>query len=91
MTTMLTVCSPVPKLFPPTSAPTCIFIFFYLLFTRFWLVSVLYAIWWFFDYDTPALGGRKVSYLCGLKLWEHMKDYFPIKVRDCCCMFQGWI
>lgn len=72
-----------------SSAPTCIFLFFYLLFTRFWLISVLYAVWWFFDYDTPARGGRRVHVLCGLKVWELMRDYFPIKVRssfwDSCC------
>ncbi|XP_034540020.1 2-acylglycerol O-acyltransferase 2 [Notolabrus celidotus] len=61
-------------------APTCIFLFFYLLFTRFWLVSVLYAVWWFFDYDTPARGGRRVPYLCSLKIWDYMRDYFPIKL-----------
>ncbi|XP_029030242.1 2-acylglycerol O-acyltransferase 2 [Betta splendens] len=61
-------------------APTCIFLFFYLLFTRFWLISVLYAIWWFLDYDTPGRGGRKVPGLCALKLWEYMRDYFPIKL-----------
>ncbi|XP_041865272.1 2-acylglycerol O-acyltransferase 2 [Melanotaenia boesemani] len=61
-------------------APTCIFLFFYLLFTRFWLISVLYALWWYYDYDTPARGGRRAPFLCGLKLWECMRDYFPIKL-----------
>lgn len=65
-----------------SSAPTCILLFFYLLFTRFWLISVLYSIWWFFDYDTPAHGGRRVSFLCDLKVWEYMRDYFPIKVSN---------
>lgn len=64
-----------------SSAPTCILLFFYLLFTRFWLISVLYAVWWFFDYDTPSRGGRRVPFLCGLKLWDYMRDYFPVKVR----------
>ncbi|KAG7222810.1 hypothetical protein INR49_016062 [Caranx melampygus] len=61
-------------------APTCIFLFFYLLFTRYWLISVLYAVWWLFDYDTPARGGRRVPFLCGLKMWDYMRDYFPIKL-----------
>ncbi|TNN76942.1 2-acylglycerol O-acyltransferase 2-A [Liparis tanakae] len=61
-------------------APTCIFLFLYLLFTRFWLVSVLYTVWWFFDYDTPARGGRRVSRICDLKMWKYMRDYFPIKL-----------
>ncbi|TKS83793.1 2-acylglycerol O-acyltransferase 2-A [Collichthys lucidus] len=61
-------------------APTCILLFFYLLFTRFWLISVLYAVWWFFDYDTPSRGGRRVPFLCGLKIWDYMRDYFPVKL-----------
>ncbi|KAF0038691.1 hypothetical protein F2P81_009175 [Scophthalmus maximus] len=61
-------------------APTCIFLFFYLLFTRYWLISVLYFVWWFIDYDTPGRGGRRVPLLCGLKLWGYMRDYFPIKL-----------
>uniref|UniRef100_A0A8C3AFZ1 Acyltransferase n=1 Tax=Cyclopterus lumpus TaxID=8103 RepID=A0A8C3AFZ1_CYCLU len=65
---------------PPQSSPTCILLFLYLLFTRFWLVSVLYAVWWFFDYDTPARGGRRVSMVCELKMWKYMRDYFPIKL-----------
>ncbi|XP_037324420.1 2-acylglycerol O-acyltransferase 2 [Pungitius pungitius] len=61
-------------------APTCIVLFFYLLFTRLWLISVLYAVWWFFDYDTPSRGGRRVSWLCNLSIWKYMRDYFPIKL-----------
>ncbi|XP_061608727.1 2-acylglycerol O-acyltransferase 2 isoform X2 [Phyllopteryx taeniolatus] len=61
-------------------APTCIFLFVYLLFTRYWLISVLYSVWWFFDYDSPSHGGRRVPYLCGIKLWDYMRDYFPIKL-----------
>ncbi|KAF3841490.1 hypothetical protein F7725_007352 [Dissostichus mawsoni] len=61
-------------------APLCIFIFLYLLFTRFWLISVLYAVWLFYDYDTPARGGQRVPFLCGLKMWDYMRDYFPVKL-----------
>ncbi|XP_006788763.1 2-acylglycerol O-acyltransferase 2 [Neolamprologus brichardi] len=61
-------------------APTCIFLFCYLMFTRYWLISVLYAVWWYFDYDTPARGGNRSPFLCSLKVWEYMRDYFPIKL-----------
>uniref|UniRef100_A0A3Q3VWT5 Acyltransferase n=1 Tax=Mola mola TaxID=94237 RepID=A0A3Q3VWT5_MOLML len=61
-------------------APTCIILFFYLLFTRFWLISVLYSVWWFFDYDTPSQGGRRMHFMCGSRLWKYMRDYFPIKL-----------
>ncbi|RXN04381.1 diacylglycerol O-acyltransferase 2 [Labeo rohita] len=61
-------------------APLCIILFFFLLFTRFWLISVLYAVWWYIDWDTPSRGGRKVPFLCQMRLWEYMRDYFPIKL-----------
>ncbi|KAM8835183.1 2-acylglycerol O-acyltransferase 2 [Synchiropus picturatus] len=61
-------------------APLCILLYFYLLFTPYWSISVLYSIWWFLDFDTPTRGGRRVPLLCGLKLWEHFRDYFPIKL-----------
>lgn len=61
-------------------APLCIVLFFYLLFTRFWLISVLYTVWWYIDYDTPSRGGRRVPFLCGLGIWKYMRDYFPVKL-----------
>nr|WLQ25287.1 monoacylglycerol O-acyltransferase 2 [Ctenopharyngodon idella] len=61
-------------------APCCIVLFFFLLFTRFWLISVLYATWWYIDWDTPSRGGRKVPFLCRIRVWEYMRDYFPIKL-----------
>ncbi|KAJ8412547.1 hypothetical protein AAFF_G00128830 [Aldrovandia affinis] len=61
-------------------APCCCVLFFIFLFTRFWLVSVLYAIWWFIDWDTPSQGGRRVNFLCNLAVWRHMRDYFPVQL-----------
>ncbi|XP_062870265.1 2-acylglycerol O-acyltransferase 2 isoform X1 [Trichomycterus rosablanca] len=61
-------------------APCCIVLFLYLLFTRFWLVSVLYATWWFLDWETPSRGGRRVALMCRLPMWRYMRDYFPIQL-----------
>ncbi|KAL0994381.1 hypothetical protein UPYG_G00121480 [Umbra pygmaea] len=61
-------------------APCCITLFFALLFTRFWLISVLYTCWWFIDWETPSKGGRRVHFLCRLRVWEYMRDYFPVKL-----------
>ncbi|KAJ8379327.1 hypothetical protein SKAU_G00001050 [Synaphobranchus kaupii] len=60
-------------------APCCCVLFFVLLFTRFWLISALYATWWFIDWDTPSRGGRRIDYLCNLSVWRHMRDYFPVQ------------
>lgn len=64
------------------AAPGSAVLFFVLLFTRYWLISVLYACWWFVDWETPARGGRRIDLICRLPLWRHMRDYFPIQVSD---------
>ncbi|NXK34828.1 MOGT2 acyltransferase, partial [Piprites chloris] len=59
-------------------APCCIAAFIALLFTRFWLLSALYAVWWVIDRDQPRKGGRRVRFLRNCAVWRHMRDYFPI-------------
>ncbi|KAM5179988.1 2-acylglycerol O-acyltransferase 2 [Mantella aurantiaca] len=61
-------------------AQTCIILFFALLFTRFWIISVLYGIWWFIDWDTPSQGGRRSHFLQSHAVWRYLRDYFPIKL-----------
>uniref|UniRef100_A0A8C5MM75 Acyltransferase n=1 Tax=Leptobrachium leishanense TaxID=445787 RepID=A0A8C5MM75_9ANUR len=59
-------------------AQTCIILFFVLLFTRFWIISVLYGIYWFYDWDTPSQGGRRSQLIKRFAIWRYMRDYFPI-------------
>ncbi|KAM8974937.1 2-acylglycerol O-acyltransferase 2 [Pelodytes ibericus] len=59
-------------------AQTCIVIFILLLFTRFWIISVLYGVYWFFDWDTPSQGGRINHAMRRWALWRYLRDYFPI-------------
>lgn len=61
-------------------AQLCIAVFIGLLFTRFWLVSVLYAAWWYLDWDTPQQGGRRIQALRRCVVWKYMKDYFPVSL-----------
>lgn len=61
-------------------AQICIAVFIGLMFTRFWLVSVLYATWWYLDWDTPQQGGRRIQVLRRSVVWKYMKDYFPISL-----------
>ncbi|XP_015683124.1 2-acylglycerol O-acyltransferase 2-A-like [Protobothrops mucrosquamatus] len=55
-------------------------VFILLLFTRFWLISALYAVWWVFNWDTPSKGGRRSNQMRNLVIWRYMKDYFPISL-----------
>ncbi|XP_060682881.1 2-acylglycerol O-acyltransferase 2 [Hemiscyllium ocellatum] len=59
-------------------AQCCIALFVFLLFTRLWFVSVLYATWWYWDRNTPYRGGRSFRFLRRLRLWNYFRDYFPI-------------
>ncbi|NXL65230.1 MOGT2 acyltransferase, partial [Chordeiles acutipennis] len=54
------------------------FAFIALFFTRFWLVSALYAAWWFLDREKPSKGGRRIHVLRNSIVWRYMRDYFPI-------------
>ncbi|XP_071429431.1 2-acylglycerol O-acyltransferase 2 [Pithys albifrons albifrons] len=59
-------------------AQCCTVAFIALLFTRFWLLSALYAVWWVVDRETPGRGGRRSRALRGCAVWRHMRDYFPV-------------
>uniref|UniRef100_A0A452U205 Acyltransferase n=1 Tax=Ursus maritimus TaxID=29073 RepID=A0A452U205_URSMA len=61
-------------------AQICTAVFIGLLFTRFWLVSVLYATWWYLDRDRPWQGGRPLKAIRRCFLWKYMRDYFPVSL-----------
>ncbi|XP_032063251.1 2-acylglycerol O-acyltransferase 2 [Aythya fuligula] len=59
-------------------AQCCVALFIGLLFTRFWLLSALYAAWWLTDREAPSRGGRRSQLLRNSIVWRYMRDYFPV-------------
>ncbi|XP_072033299.1 2-acylglycerol O-acyltransferase 2-A-like [Amphiura filiformis] len=54
---------------------------FYLLFTSYYWVSFLVYTWIIIDRWTPRQGGRRYSWPRRWRIWEHMRNYFPIELH----------
>ena len=66
-------------LLPVLSVLICLYM---LLFTRFWVVPVLYVSWIvIYDYKTPKSGGRRLEFMRRLRIWKYYRDYFPISLQ----------
>ncbi|CAJ1064146.1 -acylglycerol O-acyltransferase 3b isoform X1 [Xyrichtys novacula] len=59
---------------------SCSILMVYLMFTSLWPLSTLYFIWLVLDWQTPEKGGWNKRYVRKWKVWEHMRDFFPIKL-----------
>ncbi|XP_024866541.1 2-acylglycerol O-acyltransferase 3b isoform X1 [Kryptolebias marmoratus] len=58
----------------------CLILMVYLMFTSWWPLAILYFMWLVIDWYTPEKGGRRTTFVRKWKVWEHFKDYFPIKL-----------
>ncbi|XP_028322281.1 2-acylglycerol O-acyltransferase 3b isoform X2 [Gouania willdenowi] len=58
----------------------CIMLMVYLMFTSLWPLPVLYFLWMVVDWETPERGGRGTTFVRRWKVWEHLRDYFPVKL-----------
>ncbi|XP_051919872.1 2-acylglycerol O-acyltransferase 2-B isoform X2 [Hippocampus zosterae] len=61
-------------------AQCCLAAFILLSFSTWWMAALLYAGWLWLDWDTPNRGGRRCQWLRRWGVWEHFRDYFPIKL-----------
>ncbi|XP_066435887.1 diacylglycerol O-acyltransferase 2-like [Eleutherodactylus coqui] len=59
---------------------TALVVFIFLLFTHLWPISVIYFCWIVFDWETPEKGGRRSEWVRSWSVWNHFRDYFPIKL-----------
>ncbi|XP_068572380.1 2-acylglycerol O-acyltransferase 3b [Cebidichthys violaceus] len=58
----------------------CIILMVCLMFTSLWPLPTLYLIWQVMDWQTPERGGRKNTFVRRWRVWEHLRDFFPIKL-----------
>ncbi|XP_035522626.1 2-acylglycerol O-acyltransferase 3b [Morone saxatilis] len=58
----------------------CIILMVYLMFTSLWPLSTLYFIWMVMDWHTPERGGRRTTFVRKWRVWEHFRDFFPVKL-----------
>ncbi|XP_026228919.1 2-acylglycerol O-acyltransferase 3b isoform X1 [Anabas testudineus] len=58
----------------------CYILMVYLMFTSLWPLSTLYFIWLVIDWQTPETGSRRTGFVRKWRVWEHFKDFFPIKL-----------
>ncbi|XP_012887064.1 PREDICTED: diacylglycerol O-acyltransferase 2-like protein 6 [Dipodomys ordii] len=52
----------------------------YLLFTKYWLLTVLTYAWLFYDWNTHNQGGRHSAWARNWAIWKYFRNYFPIKL-----------
>ncbi|XP_076024354.1 2-acylglycerol O-acyltransferase 3b [Genypterus blacodes] len=59
---------------------SCSFLLVYAMFTPLWPLSALYLVWLVMDRQTPEKGGRRTHFVRNWKVWDHVRDYFPVKL-----------
>lgn len=65
--------------------PAALLCLIYLSFTKFFWIPVIYAVWWFYDFQAPIRGNRRSRCVRSWRIWNLYRDYFPaclIKTAD---------
>ncbi|KAM6907776.1 2-acylglycerol O-acyltransferase 3b [Xenentodon cancila] len=58
----------------------CMILMVYLMFTSLWPLPTLYFAWLVLDWQTPERGGRRTRCVRKWRVWEHFRDFFPVKL-----------
>ncbi|XP_061566003.1 2-acylglycerol O-acyltransferase 1 [Cololabis saira] len=61
-------------------AQCCLAAFVLLALSDWWIFTLLYAGWLWLDWDTPTSGGRRSHWVRNWNVWQHFRDYFPLKL-----------
>ncbi|KAG7484060.1 hypothetical protein MATL_G00045040 [Megalops atlanticus] len=59
---------------------SCVLLMVYLMFTSLWLLPTVYMVWMVMDWDTPERGGRRNEWVRNWTVWQHFREYFPVKL-----------
>lgn len=57
-----------------------LFFFLYLLFTDYYYIPLLYALWYYYDRHTSERGGRRSQWVREWPLFKYFAEYFPISL-----------
>ncbi|XP_066445610.1 2-acylglycerol O-acyltransferase 2-like [Eleutherodactylus coqui] len=61
-------------------AQCCLVLYILLVFSQYWALAALYAVWLYIDWDTPSTGGRRSEWVRSWTVWKYFANYFPIKL-----------
>lgn len=64
--------------FLPLASLLTFFTLIYLLFTKFWLITVVYYSYLIFDAKTCNRGGRRWNFVYGARFWSYLAAIFPL-------------
>jgi 2-acylglycerol O-acyltransferase 2 len=56
------------------------FLLVYLLFTKLYWLTLLYLIYYYYDFDRCEKGGFQVKFARRAGIWKYFRDYFPINL-----------
>ena len=68
---------------------SCIALLITLLFTRFYWLTLLYGIWYVYDFYQPERGGRRSEWIRRWSVWKHYRDFFPLNLHKTCDLDPG--
>lgn len=63
------------------SGPICIAFCIFLLYTRFYWITLLLFAWVVYDRNTSRQGGRRVESVRKWRIWVHTRNFFPMTLH----------
>ena len=53
----------------------------YLLFTNYYWITLLYGVWYIYDWGASSRGGHRLQWVRRLKSQRYLRDFFPITLH----------